>query len=78
LVRIAAMQRPWVLSRERARMLAAERRDARAREREARLARMANQLPTGYCKFCFRPIEPGRGVCGDQCADGWERIVPSW
>jgi hypothetical protein len=70
----------WAGSAERAAMLKLERRDALAsqREHDARLARLANQLPVGYCKFCLRPIEPGRGVCGDTCADGWERIVPSW
>jgi hypothetical protein len=61
-------------------MLAAERRYALARQQEhdARMARLANQLPVGYCKFCLRPIEPGRGLCGDECADLWNTIVPTW
>jgi hypothetical protein len=61
-------------------MLADERRAAlqREREHEARMTRIDLRLPPGYCKFCLRPIEPGRGVCGDECETGWERIVPGW
>jgi hypothetical protein len=70
----------WVLGPERQRQLAAERRAALQRqlEHEAHLAQLAERLPSGYCRYCCRPLDPSRSVCGDECADGWEPIVPGW